>query len=408
MRNRLSAIIIDPLKNEHDYSLVKTDKISEYDEEYFDLLILETSKGIFNEINKFKSFDCLITIGNDIDFSVLNLSSFQIRKKWIHLEKFDAEAISNSIVNTFLYNIGRTNDGCELFSIFTCTFNTPENVFMRLYDSLCNQTYSEWNWWILDDSTNDSVIEMIKSLEDYRITVIKNVTNHGNIGFNKHTIASICDGDYLVEVDHDDELTHDCLEKLKDAFDTYKDSDFVYSDCIEEMNGTVICYGDVWACGEGVSVTKEVMGRECKYSSSPNITPYSIRTIHMQPNHVRCWKKDFYHKIGGHNTELSVLDDMEILVRTFLNGKMAKINVPLYIQHEGEGERGVNGTTAQSIRFAEIQRTDNYLKWKYDSKIHERIMELGYEDTAWNDEYNGSILWIDHEVSNIMNYVLKY
>ena len=127
----------------------------------------------------------------------------------------------------------------------------------------------------------------------------------------------------------------------------------------------------------------------------------------MQPNHVRCWKTDFYHKIGGHVQELSVLDDMELLVRTFLYGKMTKIEKVLYIQHEGEGERGVNSSTAQSTRFAEIQRTDQYLKWKYDMDIHNRILELGYEDTAWNEEFQTSVLWREHEVTNIMNHIIN-
>ena len=69
----------------------------------------------------------------------------------------------------------------------------------------------------------------MKGFNDPRITIIQNVTNHGNIGFNKHTIAMMCNGDFLVEVDHDDELTFDCLEKLHDAFIKYPDTDFVYS-----------------------------------------------------------------------------------------------------------------------------------------------------------------------------------
>ena len=98
---------------------------------------------------------------------------------------------------------------------------------------------------------------------------------------------------------------------------------------------------------------------------------------------------------------------MEILVRTFLHGEMTKIDKTLYIQHEGNGERGVDASTAQSKRFAEIQRTDSYLKWKYDLQIHNRILELGYEDTAWNEQNGCSEIWTDHEVSNIMCNIYK-
>lgn len=125
----------------------------------------------------------------------------------------------------------------------------------------------------------------------------------------------------------------------------------------------------------------------------------------MQPNHVRCWKKEFYHKIGGHCKDLSVLDDMEILVRTFLYGKMTKVEKVLYIQHEGDGERGKTSKTAQSVRFGEIQRSDEYLKWKYDQQIHDRILELGFDDTAWGEQNSSSFLWIEHEPNNVMNNI---
>lgn len=409
MRNIISAIIVDPEKEKHDYSIIKTRKIFEYDEENFDLLVLEDLKDIYQKITDFKGFDCIITIG-DVDCTNLNNAEFEVRKRWVHLEEFNKDAIVDSILYVFLGNIGRKRqNGEKLFSVFTCTFNTEIPIFDRLYNSLLSQTYRNWNWWILDDSTNDDILNHVKELNDRRIVLIKNETEHGNIGFNKHTIAMICDGDYLVEIDHDDEITPDCFQLINDAFIQYPDSDFVYSDSMEEMNGKTILYGEeTWGCGEGTIREETILGTDTKVSASPYITPYSIRTIHLQPNHVRCWKSDFYHRINGHERSLCVLDDMEILVRTFLNGKMTKIDKTLYLQHEGEGSReSSNATTAQSKRFNEIQRTDSYLKWKYDSAIHNRILELGYEDTAWNEEGGYSDIWKDHEVTNIMCNIYK-
>lgn len=408
MRDIISAVIIDSQKDKHDYSLIKTDKVFKYDETEFDLKVLSSTEDIFIQLSSFKGYDALITVGNDLDFSELNTAPFEVRKRWTHLSEFNKDNIITNILNTFLGNIGRKrNEGEKLFSIFTCVFNTPKDKFFRLYYSLARQTYNNWNWWILDDSSNGEFESYSYGINDERIHIIRNISNHGSIGFNKHVIAMACDGDYLVEVDHDDELTPDCLEYLNKAFSTYPDSDFVYSDDIELMNGKVISYGEHWACGEGCEREETVNGNELTISVTPQITPYSIRSIHMQPNHVRCWKADFYHKIGGHTQELSVLDDMDILVRTFLNGKMTKVNKVLYIQDEGDGERGKTSDTAQSKRFAEIQRTDQYLKWKYDMAVHKRILELGFEDTAWNEQEQTSILWVDHEPSNIMNNILN-
>ena len=158
-----------------------------------------------------------------------------------------------------------------------------------------------------------------------------------------------------------------------------------------------ITYGKGWGWGEGLTKSEVVNGTNYTFPATPGINPFSIRTIYAQPNHIRVWKKEFYHKIGGHNTEYSVLDDQELLIRTFLNGEMTKIDKVLYIQHEEDGERGDgNDSNTQSVRFGEIQRTTFLLSSIYDKQIHDRILELGYKDTAWNEELGYSTLWKLH------------
>jgi glycosyltransferase involved in cell wall biosynthesis len=411
MINRIKAIIVDENLEEHNYKDVKSFKYTENSEDGFDLVLLKGNENLEKVISDNRDFDAIITIGSqETDaFVFLGNSDFQIRKRWFHFDEFNAEKITNSIIGTFVYNIGSENpENLKLFSFFTCTFNTPKTYIYRLYNSMLNQMYTEWNWYILDDSTNDNVIDIIKGLNDSRITVIKNVSNHGSIGFNKHTVAMMCNGDYLVEVDHDDELTPDCLFWLKKAFETYPDTDFVYSDALEDIDGQSVLYEEGWGWGEGTRRKEKVGTRDIEISVSPEINPYSIRTIYAQPNHVRCWKKNFYHKIGGHDVTLGVLDDMDILIRTFLNGKMTKVNKVLYIQYEGTSNRIDGGETTQGKRFAEIQRTCFLLKEKYDDAIHERILKLGFTDYAWDYEHGYSTLWKEHTPGlEIMSHLLQ-
>jgi hypothetical protein len=397
MKNILSVFVIDPNKDQHDYSLVSIDTDEEYKylygERKFDFYVVKNTDNLMSELNKAKGFDCLITVGEDINFSALNDLSFEFRKKWIHKDDFQPETLARSIINVFLGNIGRERpQEVKLFSIFTCTFNTPKKTFMRLYESLCNQTYKNWNWYILDDSTAPSTADMIEHIHDPRIVVFRNITNHGNIGFNKHMIASACDGDYLVEVDHDDYLTPDCLELLNKAFEKYPDSDFIYSHAMEFVNGREVYYDENFAYGLGEYRDMNVLGQMRHIALTADVNAISVRGIHALPNHVRCWEKNFYHKIGGHNIELSVLDDMDILIRTFLFGTMTKVDKVLYIQDEGNAESRRTGSTAQSKRFDEIQRTNGLLRKKYDLQIHNRLIELDSDDPIWLEEYQCSNL----------------
>jgi len=412
MRNKISAVIIDPEKSKHDYSTitVQDDWVYgfPYGEHGFDITVLTTTDNILSELNKAKGFDCLITIGNNINMGPLNALSFEFRKKWIHEESFNGPEIAKHIVNVFLYNVNRIRENnVKLFSIFTCTFNTSKTQFERLYNSIKNQTYPNWNWYILDDSTNPATVDMINHYHDPRVVVIKNISNHGNIGFNKHLVASICDGDYLVEVDHDDELLPNCLELLHKAFTTYPDTDFVYSHAMELVNNKEVYYGNNFAYGLGEYRDIEIQGIKRHIALTAQVNAVSVRGIHALPNHVRCWKKEFYHKIGGHNIELSVLDDMDILIRTFLHGKMTLVDTVLYIQHEGENITRKNGSTAQSHRFDEIQRTNEYLRRVYDKEIHNRLIELGVEDPIWIEEYQRSDIRLPKTNLINVNYILK-
>ena len=398
MENRISAIIIDPLKKEHDYNHITTEGTiwdTRYGEKGFELHVYQNAKKLYENLSMHRSVDCIVTFDycDADDFKLLNESSFEIRKKWINFNDFNIKDIATGIVSCFLGNINRHRpEEVGLFSIFTCTYKTSSMMFDRLYESLKNQTYKNWNWFIIDDSPNDETSKMITKKNDPRITIIKNVSNHGNIGFNKHTIAMMCDGDYLVEVDHDDELTPDCLEHLHNAFTEFPDTDFVYSDAIEIIDGKEVTYEIPFAYGLGKYEKVNILGKERNVALTAQINALSIRGIHACPNHVRCWKSEFYKRIGGHNTELSVLDDFELIIRTFLYGQMTKVNKVLYIQHEGTTEHHRRGATTQAARFNEIQRTNDYLRYKYDDLIHKRILELGDEDIFWiNDDIKSNI-----------------
>ena len=392
MRKLISALIIDNKKNEHNYNNVFMENVPEWFESGYEVTVINDDKNILSELNKLKGVDSIITIGDDVDCTQLNNLSFEFRKKWSHLDEFNPQKIENTIVNTFLYNINRSREDQKLFSFFTSTYNTQPKILKRLYESLLNQTYKNWNWWIIDDSTNNYTSDYLEKLHDPRITVIKNVTNHGNIGFNKHMVAMLCDGDYLVEVDHDDELVDDCLEKLYECFEK-SDADFVYSDCLEIIDGAPINYGDYFSYGQGYYRQEEVNGSQFIFPvTCRNINIKSIRGIHALPNHVRCWNKNFYHKIGGHNVELSVLDDMDLVIRTFLYGRIAKVDKVLYIQHQGNSKENGRGSTATGDRLKEIQRVNWLLYQKYDQEIHRRILELGYEDVIWDEENETSDL----------------
>jgi len=406
MKNKITVVLIGTKYSEWDVEKLKTNQTQFKEETEINIFCFSDSKDIEKKLSSCYGYDCIVTIGNIADYPELFGKSFEIRKKWVHFKEYEPQNIVDAIIATFKLNLNRNEPKEPVFSFCTCAYKTDKEKAQRLYNSILNQTYENWNWWILDDSP-EGEISYFNNFKDPRIFIIRNKTVHGNIGFNKHLLGMACTGDYIVEVDHDDELTSDCLFYLKKAFNTYPDCDFVYSYAIEELDGNPILYDDGFALGLGRNEEVPFENGKIKISITPDVNALSMRHIVGVPNHVRCWKKSFYQKIGGHNTDLSVCDDFELLIRTALNGKMCKIPRVLYIQHEGTSLKGERNETTQSKRFGEILRLGKLIKEKYDLPIHNFFLSKGLEDPYWIEEKGYSNIHIGPQEGTVnINYVL--
>lgn len=271
-------------------------------------------------------------------------------------------------------------------SVFTPAYRTMEK-FDRLHQSMLAQSHTNWEWIIVDDSPGLSNHNYIKNKigNDHRIKLYKPDRNDGLVGSMKRQAASLCNGTYIMEVDHDDELHHLALEICLNAFKKFPDAGFCYSNAAEVFeNGGVVNYGAGYALGHGQHFTYKYKGRELLGSDTP-INANTIRHIVGAPNHFRCWRKDLYFQIGRHNSKLGVVDDYELLIRTFLSTRMIHIKEVLYIQYMNSG-----GNNTQEPRRAEIQRLVNRISSLYDRAIHNRIISLGGTDWAWNESTNSS------------------
>jgi len=104
------------------------------------------------------------------------------------------------------------------FSIITPEHSSKNMPFLlELYETIRDQTHSNWEWvlYLNGDCKPHHIPQEIKS--DSRVRIHTGITNP-NVGFIKNKAFFLGRGDVLVEVDHDDLLTLDCLEELNKAF----------------------------------------------------------------------------------------------------------------------------------------------------------------------------------------------
>jgi len=215
------------------------------------------------------------------------------------------------------------------FSIITPTHNQKDPTFLlELYASIVNQTYTDWEW-ILYLNGKCQVRHIPESIRlNSKVRIVRTEINNTNVGAVKQAAFSLGEGSVLVEVDHDDILTEDCLEELNQAFQD-PEVGFAYSDdAVYHMTDTFIPYNPAfgWTHRDYKWGERDLIAMNTFAPSS-----HSIGYIWYAPDHVRAWRTTTYHEIGGHNPELAICDDHELCIRTYLATKMHHIAKVLYI-----------------------------------------------------------------------------
>ena len=389
---------------------LKSNKYYEYEEDRLNVKFLENDSNIDAEIQKFDP-DSIITIGEDYSkYENLINKSLDIRKRWIHCDDNPhvGEIAYQSAMSYILK--GSTSQDPPLVSFFTPFFNTGDKL-IRTFQSLKEQSYRNWEWVLVNDSSDEGktlkIAERIAE-EDSRVKVYDFREKSGGIvGESKYRAACLCRGKYIMELDHDDVLTDFAADLMVQAFIKYPDAKFVYSDCSEvDEEHNSLTYGDGFAFGYGKYRTESYNGRDYQVAVAQNINPKTIRHIVGVPNHFRAWDREFYHSIGGHNRRLSIADDYELVVRSFLKTKFVGVRKLCYLQFYHNS--GALNNTQNSSR-ADIQRRVRSISQFYNEDIKNRFEELGVRDWSYESDPRNPLNSISQfdDMENYVNYIFN-
>lgn len=89
-------------------------------------------------------------------------------------------------------------------SVLTPIYNTNPTHLREMIESILNQTFTDFEFLILNDSPENQEIEkIVKSYSDARIKYIKNAQNMG-ISASRNKLLDMSCGEYIAIFDHDD------------------------------------------------------------------------------------------------------------------------------------------------------------------------------------------------------------
>jgi O-antigen biosynthesis protein len=223
--------------------------------------------------------------------------------------------------------------------------------------SLLAQTYTDWEWVVL--LNHQAQWEPFSP--DPRVRVHHDDEVDG-VGAAKQAAVALCEGDYLVELDHDDLLASVALERVVEAFAAFPDASLVYSQCaqvtadLERDNSSYdVAFG--WEYREAL-----VDERPVQYPVAMAPTPHNVCYIWFAPNHLRAFSRVAYDKSGGYDPERKVLDDQDLMCRLYQIGDFHLVDECLYLQRAHGANTQANGETNAKIQLETVMLYDGYIE----------------------------------------------
>ncbi|HEX3706718.1 MAG TPA: glycosyltransferase [Mycobacteriales bacterium] len=197
------------------------------------------------------------------------------------------------------------------------------------YTDLAGQTFADWEWVVL---LNGKAMSWTPPDSDERVRVERAPGRVRGVGVAKRLACESARGEILVELDHDDRITADCLAKVVAAFDEHEDAVLVFSD-FTQINGDGSPNSDRFDENAGWHYDDvDIAGTTYLSCTAMEASPHNVSHIWYAPNHVRAFRRAAYLEVGGYDPDLVVLDDQDLMMRLFAAGEFVRIPECLYLQ----------------------------------------------------------------------------
>lgn len=308
----------------------------------YEVKVVPDSSQILHAVARFKPD---VIVSSDFVPGPLKTAPFEIRKRWIHVEP-DAsiQAKCEAVENCHAHNLWHPHPADRdwpLLSVYTAAYNAGDYIH-ETFQSLLDQTYTNWEWVVVDDGSTDGTWENIQAFADRdpRVRAFRNARRLGRIGAVKDVATRLANGLYLVELDHDDMLVDQALADVRRAFESDANVGMVYSNCAAFFeDGTPHRYNDAfWKYRYRETLYRGKTYLECRNPDiydrfGPGYDQQFAWFLTVGPNHLRAYRTSAFRLLGGYNPRLPVADDWDLYARFFLNGTFtcAHIDRMLYL-----------------------------------------------------------------------------
>ena len=224
------------------------------------------------------------------------------------------------------------------FSIVTSTYNSAKTL-RDTFESVLNQTYKDYEYWVIDGVSKDDTIAIIKEYEpkfEGRMKWIsepdKGIYDAMTKGFQK------CTGDVLMLINSDDLFARpNVLQMVADKFEENPDADCVYADLFYVSQDNVQNIVRVWKTGMQ--------------------KPFNKGWLPAHPTFYV--KKKIYDKYGYFDLSYKLAADFELMLRF-----VEKYHIKLVYLKESLVRMRLGGATSKNLKNIYRQNKECYNAFK--------------------------------------------
>ncbi|QEP42043.1 glycosyltransferase [Ectothiorhodospiraceae bacterium BW-2] len=233
------------------------------------------------------------------------------------------------------------------FSVIVPVYNTKADYLQQCIESVLAQVYPYWELCVADDASTDVATRTLLTRYqevDNRIKVVFR-TENGHISVASNSALQLATGDYMVLLDHDDQLTPDALYHLATVIQQRPTVKLLYSD-----EDKVSCDGGLYQ-----PHFKSEWNRDLFYS-------------HNYLGHLVAIERRVIELIGGFRPGVEGSQDYDLILRTLQqidDSEIEHISYLLYHWRSHEESTAASPDAKQYTQCAGIKALSDYFNGRY-------------------------------------------
>ncbi len=222
-----------------------------------------------------------------------------------------------------------------LLSILTPVYNTPPALLQAALESVINQTYDNWELCLVNGTPGNLKVKALLdeyARQDARIK-IQHLSRNEGISGNTNAALAMAQGEFVVLLDHDDEISPNALYEVATALDANPELDFIYSD--EDKY--------------------DLENQRCWPFFKPDWSPDLLRS-QMYTCHLGTYRAELIRKLGGFRSQFDGAQDYDLVLRVVEQTNQI-YHIPRILYHwrmsansTAMGSQAKNYSTAAQLR----------------------------------------------------------